>query len=242
MNTKAALVTGASRGIGRAVAWRLARDGYAVALNARSEAPLRTLESELAKAGLRALSVPGDASSSAQVRVMVASALAAYGRLDVLVNCAGIFHKQSLLELDEESWRQMIDAHLTSAFLCCREVAPHMIAAKRGAIINIASSAALTGGTSGAHYAAAKGGVLSLTKALAKELAPFGVRVNAVIPAKIETDMLRPTLVSEAESVRRTIPLGRWGQPAEVAEVVAFLASDAAGFVVGASLEVTGGY
>ncbi|MBS3934024.1 MAG: SDR family oxidoreductase [Truepera sp.] len=240
MTTKAALVTGASRGIGRAVAWRLARDGYAVAVNARSEAPLRALESELAEAGLRALSVPGDASCSAQVRAMVASALAAFGRLDVLVNCAGIFQKRSLLELDEESWRQMIDAHLTSAFLCCREVAPHMIAAKRGAIINIGSSAA-RGGTSGAHYAAAKGGVLSLTKALAKELAPFGVRVNAVIPAKIETDMLRPTL-SEAESVRRAIPLGRWGQPAEVAEVVAFLASDAAGFVVGASVEVTGGY
>lgn len=240
MNVRAALVTGASRGIGRAVAWRLARDGYAVALNARAEAPLRALESELTEAGLRALSVPGDASCSAQVRAMVAGAIAAFDRLDVLVNCAGIFQKRSLLELDELSWRQMIDAHLTSAFLCCREVAPHMIAAKRGAIINIASSAA-RGGTSGAHYAAAKGGVLSFTKALAKELAPFGVRVNAVIPAKIATDMLRPTL-SEAESVRRAIPLGRWGQPAEVAEVVAFLASDAAGFVVGASVEVTGGY
>lgn len=242
MNARAALVTGASRGIGRAVAERLARDGYAVALNARSEAPLRALASELAEAGLRALSVPGDASFSAQVREVVASTLAAFGRLDVLVNCAGIFNRRSLLELDEASWRQMIDSHLTSAFLCCREVAPHMIAARRGAIVNIASSSALTGGTSGAHYAAAKGGVLSLTKALAKELAPFGVRVNAVVPAKIETDMLRPTLVSESAALRQAIPLGRWGQPEEVAEVVAFLVSEAAGFVVGASIEVTGGY
>jgi NAD(P)-dependent dehydrogenase (short-subunit alcohol dehydrogenase family) len=243
MTGRVALVTGASRGIGRAVAWRLARDGYTVALVARSGEALRGLADEIAGAGLEAQAAPADVTSADQVRSVVERLMAGHGRIDALVNCAGAFHKRAFLELDLADWTEMISVHLTGTFLCCRLVAPHMAAANRGAIVNVSSSSALTGGTSGAHYAAAKGGVLSFTKALARELAGSGVRVNTVIPAKIETDMLRPALhAGEGEALKRAIPLGRWGQPEEVAEVIAFLVSDAAAFVVGAAVEVTGGY
>lgn len=239
MKERVALVTGGTRGIGRAVVWRLAREGCAVAVNARSEDAVHQEVAELTASGHRALACPADVSSGAAVEAMVERVLQTWGQLDVLVNSAGIFQKAPFLELSEEAWRAMLEVHLSGTFLCCRYAAPAMVARGRGAIVNLASSAALTGGTSGVHYAAAKGGVLSLTKALARELASSGVRVNAVIPAKIETAMLEP---GEAEALKRAIPLGRWGQPEEVAEVVAFLASDAASYVVGATIEVTGGY
>jgi 2-hydroxycyclohexanecarboxyl-CoA dehydrogenase len=243
MTRRSVLVTGASRGIGRAVAQRLAGDGYAVAVSARSETALSALAGELRSRGGAVLVAPADVASPAQVRALVEHTVATFGRLDALVTCAGHFDPRAFIDLDAEAWRRMVDVHLTGTFLCCQAVVPHMIDAGRGAIVTVSSSAALSGGTSGAHYAAAKGGVLSFTKALARELADRRVRVNCVIPAKIETDMLRPALAAgEAEALARSIPLGRWGQPEEVAAVIAFLLSDAASFVVGASVAVTGGY
>lgn len=243
MTERVALVTGASRGIGRSVALQLGRQGYRLALNARSEPPLDALADALRGDGLEVLPIAADVACGTAVRAMTERVLRTWGRLDVLVTCAGAFHARRFVELDEPAWRQMIDVHLTGTFLCCQHAVPVMIAQGRGAIVTVASTSALTGGTSGAHYAAAKGGVLSFSKALAKELAPQGVRVNTVIPSKVETDMLRPTLdAGQADALRRAIPLGRWGQPDEVAAVIAFLASDAASYVVGAAVPVTGGY
>jgi 3-oxoacyl-[acyl-carrier protein] reductase len=240
---RVALVTGASRGIGRAVARRLAEEGCRLALNARSEQALGALADALRNDGLEVLPVAADVASGAAVEAMTERVLRAWGRIDVLVTCAGVYHALTFAELDERAWRQMLEVHLTGTFLCAHHVAPAMIDQGRGAIVTVSSTSALTGGTSGAHYAAAKGGVLSFSKALAKELAPHGVRVNTVIPSKVETDMLRPTLeAGQADALRLAIPLGRWGQPDEVAAVIAFLASDAASYVVGAAVPVTGGY
>lgn len=243
MSERVALVTGASRGIGRAVARQFALEGYRLALNARSEQALGALADALRAEGHEVLPVAADVASGSAVEAMTERVLRAWGRLDVLVTCAGVYHARRFTELDEHSWRQMIEVHLTGTFLCAHHVAPVMIEQGRGAIVTVSSTSALTGGTSGAHYAAAKGGVLSFSKALAKELAPAGVRVNTVIPSKVETDMLQSTLdAGQADALRRAIPLGRWGQPEEVASVIAFLASDAAAYVVGAALPVTGGY
>ena len=242
MSQRVALVTGATRGIGRAVAERLARGGYAVAVNARAEDDTNAVAAALRSTGAEAISTVADVTSSSAVAAMLETVIAAWGKLDVLVTCAGTFAPAPFLDLDERAWRAMIDVHLTGTYLCCRHAAALMVGQGSGAIVTVSSSSALTGGTSGAHYAAAKGGVLSFSKALARELAPHGVRVNSVIPAKVETDMLQPALQADAQAVAASIPLGRWGQPVEVAEVVAFLASDAASFVVGATVEVTGGY
>ncbi len=242
MSRRVALVTGATRGIGLAVARRFAGDGYAVGINARDQEACAGVARALAGSGADAAALPGDVASNAAVERLVAAVSSRWGRLDVLVTCAGIFRGATFLELDERRWREMLEVHLTGTFLCCRHAAPLMLEQGSGAIVTLSSSSALTGGTSGAHYAAAKGGVLAFTRALARELAPGGVRVNAVIPAKVETDMLRPALAAGAEAVRRSVPLGRWGQPDEVAQVVSFLASDAASYVVGAAVQVTGGY
>ena len=242
MTQRVALVTGATRGIGFAVARRLTRDGFAVAINARDPEAVHRVVAELELEGASVMAAPGDVTSNSAVAAIVDALERDQGRLDVLVTCAGVFDNASFMELDESSWREMIDVHLTGTFLCCRHAAPLIARDGSGAIVTVSSSSALTGGTSGAHYAAAKGGVLSFSKALARELASSGVRVNTVIPAKIETDMLRPALEIDARAVARSIPLGRWGRPEEVAEVVAFLASDAASFMVGACVEVTGGY
>lgn len=242
MTRRVVLVTGATRGIGRAVAERFGREGYAVAVNARAEEDTNALAAALRSTGAEAISTPADVTSSSAVAAALETVIGAWRKLDVLVTCAGTFGPTRFLDLDECAWRTMIDVHLTGTYLCCRHAAPLMVAQGSGAIVTVSSSSALTGGTSGAHYAAAKGGVLSFSRALARELAPHGVRVNTVIPAKIETDMLRPALQADAQAVAASIPLGRWGQPSEVADVVAFLASDAASYVVGATVEVTGGY
>jgi len=243
LDGKVALVTGSSRGIGRAVALRFAGEGARVVLNCR-----RSLEAAREVADRIEVSHPGasliaqgDVSSREQVEGVVDAAVRTFGRLDILVCNAGIAGRGlRLLEIRDDDWRTMIETTLTGAFFCARAVVPHMLKAGRGRIITISSTSGITGGTSGAHYAAAKGGLISLTKALSAELAPRGITVNSIAPSKIETEMLRDA--PEKEQLLRKIPVGRFGTPQEIAALALFLASEDAGYITGETIVASGGY
>ncbi len=242
---KVALVTGASSGIGAATAIVLADLGAAVALgcHANQEGAERVSEA-IQGAGGKAVVLRADVRHSAEARSLVTRAAEALGAIDILVNNAGsLVRRMPLPQVTEESWHEVMDLNLTSAMVCAQAVAPEMIARQRGAIINIVSIAARNGGGPGAGpYASAKGGLIAYTKSLAKELAPHGVRVNAVSPGVIDTPFHE--VFSTPEMMRnfvKGIPLGRVGTSHECAMTIAFLASDAASYVVGETLEVNGG-
>jgi 3-oxoacyl-[acyl-carrier protein] reductase len=245
LNGKVALVTGASSGIGRATAEALAASGARVAINFhRNEAGAEAARSQITGVGGRAIVVKADVTRASEVQSLVEQTVAEFGPIDILVNNAGsLVERLKILELTEERWDEVIDLNLKSAFLCCRAVAASMMERKAGAIINVSSIAGRNGGALGSiHYSTAKGGVITFTKGLAKELAPFGVRVNAVSPGVIDTPYHEQ--FSSAEMMKTyagMIPLGRIGKPAEVGNVICFLASDAAGYLAGETIEINGG-
>lgn len=240
---RGAIVTGGSRGIGRAVAMKLASLGAKVVVNYRAdEVAAKEVVAAIKAIGGEAMAVQADVSVSEEVKNLINVTLENYGRIDILVNNAGIFYAVPFPEMTEEEWDRMIAVHLKGTFLCSRAVVEHMLVRGSGCIINIASTSGLTGGTSGAHYAAAKGGIIAFTRSIGRELASRDIRVNAVLPSKIETDMLQVTTLEERAALVRKIPLGRTGKPEEIAEVVAFLASDAATYVVGEIIVASGGY
>ena len=246
LDGKVALVTGAGAGIGRACALELARRGADVAIHYRNS---REGAEEVAQAvralGRRAERIEGDLTAAGVARKTVEACRARLGGLDILVNNAGdLIARRPLLELDEAHFRRVMDVNVTTAFLCSQAAAPGMIERKAGAIVNVSSLAAHNGGGPGAlAYAAAKGAVLSMTKALAKELAPHGVRVNCVSPGLIGgTDFHgRFTAKDAFDAMARTVPLGRAGTADEVAAVVAFLAGPDASYLSGETVEVNGG-
>jgi NAD(P)-dependent dehydrogenase (short-subunit alcohol dehydrogenase family) len=243
---KAALVSGAGSGIGHAIARELARQGVKVAA-ADVDAPAAEATAKQARElGSEALPVAMDVSRSAEVTRGVAAAEAALGPLDYLVNVAGIFEETPAIQISDEQWARMLAVHLNGTFYCCRTVVPGMIARRSGAIVNISSLHALRGQPNAAHYAAAKAGILGLTKALAREVAPHGVRVNAVAPGPIDTPLWRQGAAGSALEARRrdrarVIPLGRVGEPAEVADAVLFLLSPASRYATGQVISVNGG-
>ena len=245
VNGKVALVTGASSGIGRATAEALAANGASVAINFhRNQAGAEAALSQITGSGGRAMIVQADVTRASEVQLLVEKTVNEFGPIDILVNNAGsLIERLKILELTEERWDEVIDLNLKSAFLCSKGVAGSMMERKMGTIVNVSSIAGRNGGALGSiHYSAAKGGVITFTKGLAKELAPFGVRVNAVTPGVIDTPYHEQFSSPEMmKTYAGMIPLGRVGRPAEVASVICFLASDAASYLAGETIEINGG-
>lgn len=236
------LITGASRGIGAACAREFARDGYRVAINYhKSEEKALALCEELTSLGTEAIAVCADVGDSAAVDEMVKQVEERFGRIDVLVNNAGIALQKLVTETSDEEWDRMISTDLSAAFRCARAVAPAMIRAHSGYIVNIASMWGEVGASCEVAYSAAKAGVIGLTKALAKELGPSGIRVNAISPGVIMTDMMAGFSPSDIEALKEEIPLGVLGVPEDIAHAAVFLSSDKARFITGQVLGVNGG-
>ncbi len=240
-----ALITGASSGIGRATAEAMARQGARVAVNyLKNRAGAEAAAGAISKAGGEAMAVRADVTSSADVRSMVDAVRNLWGRVDILVNNAGdLLARRTLVDMTEDYWDQVVALNLKSVFLCVKAVWQEMTARESGCIINITSIAGRNGGGPGAAaYAAAKGGVITYTKGLAKELAPRGVRVNAVAPGVIRTPYHdRYSSPELFKNYIASVPMGRAGTSEEVADVVVFLASPAARYMTGETVEVNGG-
>ena len=237
--SKTALVTGAARGIGLAIASRLAADGARVALLDLDGA---AAEAAAKKVGGGAIALTADVTKAAEVDAAVRRIVDTWGRLDILVNNAGITGRSfPIWELSDEDWRRVIDADLTSVFLCCRAAVKVMLGQGSGRIINIASIAGKEGNPTLVPYSAAKAGVIGLTKALAKEVCTRGILVHAIAPAVIGTELLRQMEKSTVDLLVSKIPMGRVGRPEEVAALAAWLASDDCSFTTGAVHDLSGG-
>jgi NAD(P)-dependent dehydrogenase (short-subunit alcohol dehydrogenase family) len=241
---KVALVTGASRGIGEEIAVALARDGFDVAVAARSVEDLEKTAGRCEELGARTTVLPTDITQEPQVRAMVAGAISHLGGLDVLVNNAGGSpFMSSLLDLRPDGWDKLLRLNLSSAFWALQEAGKHLVAQKSGAVVNISSLAGLTSSPALAAYGAAKAALISTTATAAAEWGAAGLRVNAVAPGWIKTDLNR--FAWENPDVEKSMvaraPLARWGDPTEIAEVVAFLASDRASYITGQTIVVDGG-
>ncbi len=240
---KTALVTGASRGIGRITAMMLAQRGFTVAVNylAGFEDEANEVKDAIEKEGGRAIIVPGDVSKAADVEAMFVTIKEQFGRLDLLVNNAGITRDSLLMRLKEADWDSVINIDLKSCFLTIKAAAPIMMKQRSGAIVNIASVVGITGNIGQINYSAAKAGVIGVTKTAAKELAGRGIRVNAVAPGFIQTSMTAVIPDNIKEEMLHSVPLSRMGQPEDVARAVCFLASDDAAYITGQVLKVDGG-
>ncbi len=242
MNLRVALVTGASRGIGRACALALARDGFRIVVHYHQAADLaRETAQAIVEAGGEAITVGGDVQQAEEAERVVKTALDQWGRLDVLVNNAGVTRDDLVLRLKEQDWDAVINVNLKGVFLVTKAALRPMVRARYGRIINIASVAGLAGNPGQANYAASKAGVIGFTKSLALEVASRNITVNAVAPGLVETDMT--AAMPEAARVRllANIPLGRAARPEEVAFAVSFLASEQASYITGQTINVSGG-
>lgn len=237
-----ALITGASRGIGRTTAELLARRGYRVMINYhQSEEQALSLERELTASGADVRAFRADVSDPRQVEAMVEACRRRFGRLDVLVNNAGVADMGLLTEVTDERWERLWHINVGGVFYTCRAALPLMIREKRGKIINISSLWGIAGASCEAAYSATKAAVIGLTKALAKEVGPSGIQVNCIAPGAVETDMNAGLDASALEALREETPLGRLGTPREIAAAVAFLASEEADFITGQVLSPNGG-
>ena len=236
-----AIVTGASRGIGRAAALALAAEGATVIVNyASSASAAEQVVAEILAMGSQAVAIQADVGQSDQVDSLFAAVMEQYGRVDLLVNNAGITRDTLLLRMKLEDWQAVIDLNLTGVFLCTRAASKIMLKQRSGRVINITSVVGEIGNAGHANYSAAKAGVIGFTKTIAKELASRGITVNAVAPGFIATDMTADLKVGE--EVLKLIPLGRYGQPEEVAGVIRFLAADAAAaYITGQVINIDGG-
>ena len=237
-----AIVTGGARGIGIATATLLAERGYLVVIADIDGAVAEDAARGLSSSGLRAATVQVDVGNRRSVEAMIQSVIDTHGQIDVLINNAGIAGNAApITEVSDDDWETMLRVDLTSVFLCCRAVMPHMLSRQKGTIVNVASIAGKEGNPRMVPYSSAKAGVIGLTKALAKEVATAGVRVNAVAPAVIETAILKTLTPAQVDYMKSRIPMGRFGLPEEAAHVIAFLASPDSSFVTGQCYDVSGG-
>ena len=242
LNGKVAVVTGASRGIGRQIAISMAKEGAVVIVNYNgSAAKAEEVVKEITEAGGQAEAVQCNVSDYSAAEAFLKDIISRYKRIDILVNNAGITRDNLILRLTEQDFDAVLDTNLKSAFLCCKEAARRMVRQRYGRIVNLSSVVALRGNAGQTNYAASKAGVVGMTKSLAKELASRGVTVNAVAPGFIETDMTAAMPQAAKDAMMPTIPMQRLGAPEDVAKAVAFLASDEAAYVTGQVLAVDGG-
>jgi NAD(P)-dependent dehydrogenase (short-subunit alcohol dehydrogenase family) len=237
---RVALVTGAFRGFGRAISERLATCGASVAVNVRdperAEATARLL-------GDHGFAVPGDLAKPEDLEFIVARTLDRFGRIDILVNNAAVALSTRFEKITEEEWRRTFEVNVTAVFLLTRAVLPAMKSQRYGRIVNLSSTAGKTVSTlGGAHYTASKAALLGLTRASAKELGPYGITVNAICPGLFDTELTRENATAEQlAAAAQSFPIRRLGEPVEVADLVCFLASEAAGYITGAALDINGG-
>ncbi len=242
LTEQVALVTGASRGIGRAIAIALAENGEKVIINYKgNKAAAGEVKEIIRQRGSVAELMQADVSSSGQVKEMVKKVLEKYGRLDILVNNAGINCDTLIMRMKDEDWEKVVQTNLTAAFYCLREVTRPMMKQRSGKIINIASVVGLHGNAGQVNYAAAKAGIVGLTKSAAKELASRGIMVNAIAPGFIDTDMTKKLPSEVQEKIAAQIPLGCLGKPEDVAQLAVFLASPRADYITGQVIPVDGG-
>ena len=233
---KTAIVTGAGSGIGRAIAHRLARDGYNVVVNDLRAKAAEVVAGEIGATGGRVRSIGGDVSKEADVAAIRACSTEAFGDCTHLINNAGYVHQARFVDLTPDDFDRMFAVHVRGTFLCTRAVLPAMLKRKSGVIVNIASQLGQIGGVELSHYSAAKAAIIGLTKSLAREVSSQGVRVNAVAPGPINTPLVTALSADWQEAKAAQLPLGRFGEPEEVAATVAFLCSDEASLFVGQTI------
>ncbi|PAQ15850.1 3-oxoacyl-[acyl-carrier-protein] reductase [Bacillus sp. FJAT-42315] len=239
---KSALVTGASRGIGREIALELARQGADVVVNySGSEAKANEVVEEIKALGRQAVAVQCNVSNAESVQEMVNETLETFGKIDILINNAGITRDNLLMRMKEQEWDDVIDINLKGVFLCTKAVTRPMMKQRSGRIVNIASIVGVSGNAGQANYVAAKAGVIGLTKTTAKELASRGITVNAIAPGFITTDMTDALPEEAKQAMLSQIPLARFGEPADIAKTVVFLASEDSKYMTGQTLQIDGG-
>lgn len=240
--TKSALVTGASRGIGRSIALQLAEEGFNVAVNyAGSKEKAEAVVEEIKAKGVDSFAIQANVADADEVKAMIKEVVSQFGSLDVLVNNAGITRDNLLMRMKEQEWDDVIDTNLKGVFNCIQKATPQMLRQRSGAIINLSSVVGAVGNPGQANYVATKAGVIGLTKSAARELASRGITVNAVAPGFIVSDMTDALSDELKEQMLTQIPLARFGQDADIANTVAFLASDKAKYITGQTIHVNGG-
>lgn len=240
--TKSALVTGASRGIGRSIALQLAEEGYNVAVNyAGSKEKAEAVVEEIKAKGVDSFAIQANVADADEVKAMIKEVVSQFGSLDVLVNNAGITRDNLLMRMKEQEWDDVIDTNLKGVFNCIQKATPQMLRQRSGAIINLSSVVGAVGNPGQVNYVATKAGVIGLTKSAARELASRGITVNAVAPGFIVSDMTDALSDELKEQMLTQIPLARFGQDTDIANTVAFLASDKAKYITGQTIHVNGG-